>query len=99
MTNSLASTHKEAIAIQLVRFVHLIPNTPFNIWFSEERYEIEPTTPTALSHQMTLSLYFRLFDTAFSLLSTGSYGLGDTERLSAAVDIVELVKNKLTGNE
>jgi hypothetical protein len=43
------------------------------------------------------TLYLKLYDIAFSLIS--SYGLADNERLSAAVDIVELVRNKLTGNE
>ena len=63
---------------------------------------------SSLFHQLTVrslivltdsSGYSLHFETAFSLLGSGGYGLANNERLSAAVDIIELVKNKLRGNE
>jgi hypothetical protein len=93
MANSLAAMHKEAIAEQLVRLVRLNP------LYSRETFSLDTHMEIAINidELRMQTLYLKLYDIAFSLIS--SYGLADNERLSAAVDIVELVRNKLTGNE
>ena len=97
MANSLATVHKEAIAEQLVRLVRLIPSIPGGVLL--DLSDPQGSIAAMLSEQKRQIVYFKVFDTAFSLLDTGNYGLSQNERLSAAVDIVELVRNKIEGNE
>lgn len=97
MPNSLAQSHKEAIAKEIVRLIRLIPSAPSGIAFSTFTTDPQETLAAILSEQNMQTLYLKIFDIALSHLDD-SYQQGTSERFSAAVDIVELVKEKWSGN-
>ncbi len=90
---------QEKIAEQLTKLVRLIPTTPTRIWLSDfVSPEAESNTAVTLMDQRTQALYLWLYDKADVLLN--EYGFNsDVERITAAVDIVEIVKKKLAGSE
>jgi hypothetical protein len=97
MAKSGLEWYKEAVAEQLVRLVRLIPIVPDHIVLSGFG-DTDPLAgiPALLVDQNTQALYFRMYEIASTHL--GAYGMVDgVERITEAVDIVELAKNKLTG--
>ena len=92
------SQFKEEIAEQIVRLIRLLTITPGSILFSEYGAFTQINTAAVTIEQNSQMLYLWVYRTAYDLLK--DQGLpGEIERVTAAVDIVELVKNKLTGEE
>jgi hypothetical protein len=92
------SQFKEDIANQIVRLVRLIPITPGGIFFSEYGAFTQINTAAVTIEQNTQMLYLWVYSTAYDLLK-GQGMMGEIEHVTAAVDIVELVKSKLTAEE
>lgn len=99
MTQTVTSqTRKEAIADQLVRFVRLLPNAPGGITFNAySASDIQESTVAVLYEQKEADIYFKLLDRALALVMRDE--VRDEAGLTAAVDIVEIVKKKLASGE
>src|SRR5258706_2684892 len=89
------SQFKEGVAEQIVRLILVIAITPGGILFSEYGSFTQINTAAVTIEQNTQMLYLWVYRTAYDLLK-GQGMMGEIEHVSAAVDIVELVKNKLT---
>ncbi len=87
---------KEAFAEQIARLIRLMPNYPGGIMFGMG--DTQETTATVLYEQKTQDMYFRIFDMALSYSKGFNHNSGQ-EEFTMAVDIVELVKNKLSGKK
>jgi hypothetical protein len=85
-------------AEQILRLIRLIAITPGGILFSEYGAFTQINTAAVTIEQNTQMLYLWVYSTAYDLLK-GQGMLGEIEHVTAAVDIVELVKNKLTAEE
>ena len=87
---------KEAYAEQIVRLIRLMPDYPGGIMFGMG--DAQQATAAVLYEQKTQDMYFKIFDIAFSF-SSGFNNSSGQEEITMAVDIVELVKNKLSSKE
>lgn len=96
MTQTVTSqTRKEAIADQLVRFVRLLPYAPGGITINAfGTSDIQESTVAILYEQKEADIYFKLLDRALALVMRDE--IRDEAGLTAAVDIVEIVKKNLT---
>jgi hypothetical protein len=92
------SQFKEDIANQIVRLIRILTITPGGILFSEYGAFTQINTAAVTIEQNSQMLYLWVYRTAYDLLKDQGIA-GEVERVTATVDIVELVKNKLTGNE
>jgi hypothetical protein len=92
------SQFKENIAEQIVRLIRLISITPGGILFSEYGAFKQINTAAVTIEQNSQMLYLWVYSTAYDLLK-GQGMMGEIEHVTAAVDIAELVKNKLTAEE
>jgi len=89
---------KEALAEQIIRFIRLIPHFPGGISLGSVMTSDNQESTAAMLYERNMqNLYFKIFELALPLAS--HYGNGDEEVLTAAVDIVELVRNKLSGDK
>src|ERR1700737_897235 len=98
MPEQSTQSFKEAIAEQIVRLIRLIPITPGGILFSEYGSFTQINTASVLVEQNTQMLFLWVYRTAYDLLK-GRVMTGEIELVTTAVDIVELVKSKLTAQE
>ena len=89
------SQFKEDVAEQIVRLIRVIAITPGGILFSEYGAFTQINTAAVTIEQNMQMLYLWVYRTAYDLLKNKGM-LGEIEHVTAAVDIVELVKNKLT---
>jgi len=92
------SQFKEDVAEQIVRLIRLIPITPGGILFSEYGSFTQINTAAVTIEQNTQMLYLWVYRTAYDLLKSQNM-MSEIEHVTAAVDVVELVKNKLTAEE
>jgi hypothetical protein len=98
MPEQYTQSFKEALADQIVRLIRLIPITPGGILFNEYGAFTQINTASVLVEQNTQLLYLWVYRTAYDLLK-GQGMIGEIELVTTAVDIVELVKSKLTAQE
>ncbi len=92
------SQFKEDIAQQIVRLIRLLTITPGGILFSEYGAFTQINTAAVTIEQNSQMLFLWVYNTAYDLLK-GQGMMGDVEHVTATVDVVELVKNKLTPEE
>jgi hypothetical protein len=97
MSEQLAQ-FKEGIADQIVRLIRILTITPGSILFFEYGAFTQINTAAVTIEQNSQMLFLWVYNTAFDLLK-GQGMTGDVEHVTATVDIVELVKKKLTGGE
>jgi len=87
---------KEAFAEQIARLIRLIPDYPGGIMLGMG--DAQQATAAVVYGQKTQDMYFKIFDMAFSYSSGFNTNSGE-EEFAMAVDIVELVKNKLSSKD
>lgn len=92
------SQFKEDIAKQITRLIRILTITPGGILFSEYGAFTQINTAAVTIEQNSLQLYLWAYNTAYELLKSQE-AMSEVERVTAAVDIVELVKNGLTAEE
>lgn len=92
------SQFKEDVAGQMVRLIRVIPITPGGILFSEYGAFTQINTAAVTIEQNMEMLYIWVYRTAYDLLKSQNM-VSEIERVTAAVDIVELVKSKLAAGE
>ncbi len=92
------SQFKEGVAEQIVRLIRVIAITPGGVLFSEYGAFTQINTAAVTIEQNMQMLFLWVYSTAYDLLKSQGM-MGEIEHVTAAVDIVELVKNKLTAEE
>ncbi len=98
MADKVAAPTKEAIAKQLMKLIHLIPINSGGIFLSENgKSDTNVAVAVVLDQQRLQTLYLKLYDIAYSALA--SHGLGENDRVTEAVEIIEIVRNKIDRNE
>ena len=92
------SQFKEDVAEQMVRLIRVIAITPGGILFSEYGAFTQINTAAVAIEQNMEMLYLWVYRTVYDLLKSQNM-MSEIERVTAAVDIVELVKSKLASGE